>query len=199
MARLVDVRRVVEADPAAFALLVEQMSAPTIAPAVTQAAIVHGAGLNAALAAGFTHVTPMPFPVALFTGLGAALDWLAAEPDLEAEIERLHEQATGIPLLVRDVRAFIRASLRGISLPLAAAALGLSARGLQRRLRAHGITFRAEVDAARVEAAQTRMIKTDATLAEIASDVGLASANRFGDLFRRVTGESPASWRKMRR
>jgi AraC-like DNA-binding protein len=166
---------------------------------VERAAIVHGPGLSGALAAGFEHVSGVNFRAKLFTNIDDALAWLLVSADLAAELERIQVEIAGLPPLLRDLRVVIRTALAGLTLVDAAAKLGLSSRGLQRRLRESGSSFRAEVDAARVEVAQQRMLQSDASLAEIASAVGFASTSHFGELFRKATGQSPGRWRARRK
>jgi AraC family transcriptional regulator len=48
----------------------------------------------------------------------------------------------------------------------------------------------------RIDRARMLMSETSATLLSIAIDVGFASQGAFGAAFRRVTGETPAAWRR---
>jgi AraC family transcriptional regulator len=50
----------------------------------------------------------------------------------------------------------------------------------------------------RIERAQGLMLSTDASLAQIAADCGLADQPHFSKLFRRFAGESPGAWRRAR-
>jgi AraC-like DNA-binding protein len=138
---------------------------------------------------------PGCFPIRPFTELGVALAWLGAPASLEAELDQLQAAAVGVRPIVRDLRAFVRAGLRDVTLSRAAASMGTTPRSLQRRLRDERVSFQAEVDAARIEVAQKRMLESEASISEIALGVGLPSLSRFRQLFRRVTGDSPAQWR----
>jgi AraC-like DNA-binding protein len=50
----------------------------------------------------------------------------------------------------------------------------------------------------RMERAQGLMLSTDASLAQIAVDCGLADQAHFSKVFRRFAGESPGAWRRAR-
>lgn len=52
---------------------------------------------------------------------------------------------------------------------------------------------------ARIKKAQTVLLKSDESLDEIASKVGFADGVHFGRTFRKLTGETPATWRKKRK
>jgi AraC-like DNA-binding protein len=103
--------------------------------------------------------------------------------------------ASGVDPLVGELRSWIEARLGAAALPAAARALRLSPRSLQRKLAESSTTFQRELDAARVRVAQRLLVSKDATLTEIAYDVGCASPQHFSALFRRVVGEAPSRWR----
>jgi AraC-like DNA-binding protein len=148
-----------------------------------------------ALAQGFGAVAPTLFPVGMFAEPVDALAWLDAPPSLAVELEYLQAAALHTTPLLRDMRAQLRGRLRGAALATVAAALGLSARSLQRKLREHGTSFQRELNRLRVEEAQQLLVDSDATVTEIAMAVGSASVHHFGTLFRRFTGVTPTQWR----
>ena len=51
----------------------------------------------------------------------------------------------------------------------------------------------------RMEKAKDALATTDRSVAAIANDLGIATAQHFATLFRRETGMSPTAWRKRHR
>lgn len=81
-----------------------------------------------------------------------------------------------------------------------ATAAGISSRSLQRHFTSElGCSPWSEVLRQRVEAARTLLAGTDATLAEVARQVGFAEADRLSAAFRRFVGCTPGRWRTLRR
>lgn len=76
--------------------------------------------------------------------------------------------------------------------------LGLSTRSLQRALADWGTTFSDERDRSRVLHAQDLLRDPDAKLDAVAAAVGCGDRRSLNRLFRRVTGESPAEFRRRR-
>jgi AraC-like DNA-binding protein len=72
---------------------------------------------------------------------------------------------------------------------------GVSARTLQRRLRAEGLTFKTVVDQARFQVAADLMGEKDLTLVEIAQELSYADQAHFTHAFRRWAGVSPGQYR----
>jgi AraC-like DNA-binding protein len=77
-----------------------------------------------------------------------------------------------------------------------ARALDLSARTLQRRLRAEGLVFRAVVDDARRALAQRYLADPRHTLAQITLMLGFSEQAAFQRAFRRWTGVTPGEFRR---
>jgi AraC-like DNA-binding protein len=145
------------------------------------------------------------FPAALFTDGAEAFRWLKRpRGDVERGlVDATLAQALGVPPLLRGLRDWLSAQLQEGAAPPsvlgAARSLGLSPRSLQRHLHEAGTRFRAEVDRARVRAAEGLLIDGDAKLEAIARQVGCASLSHFSTLFRRATGEAPSDFRQRRR
>lgn len=148
---------------------------------------------------------PVAFEQA-FSGVevaNAALD--APLPQADAQLARLHRQYAQAQLLalttpddlVRTTRDWIAQHLAGgrPDRAAAAAALGLGARTLARRLKAEGTSFAALHDAARRDAALAAVARGEHSLAAIAQQLGFAEPSPFWRAFRRWTGATPAAWR----
>jgi AraC-like DNA-binding protein len=95
-----------------------------------------------------------------------------------------------------QLRAQLEARPGALSLPQAAKALGVTERSLQRWLKSWDTTFKAEQNRAQVQVAQQLLARSDAPLAQVASQVGCASLSHFSALFRRLTGATPSHWRR---
>lgn len=76
-----------------------------------------------------------------------------------------------------------------------AAALGMGARTLQRRLSDKAQSFQGLVDLARRELAQQLLVETDYSLAEIAFLTGFSEQSGFTRAFKRWSGQTPRSYR----
>ena len=77
-----------------------------------------------------------------------------------------------------------------------AGSLGMSERTLQDHLRRAGTSFRRESNEALVRAARELLENSDASLTEIAIDVGCASLQHFSTVFRKVAGVTPSEYRR---
>jgi len=207
-ASLIDASRIEGSDAGSFRRLERYMIdfAEPLRRQVSRLALVRPSGLSGAMVAGVYEVVPRPYPVQLFDGVDAAVAWLVAEGDLDmpaAEAVRtvtsLYDEAIGATPMVARLRALLEARLTGVDLAAAARALGTSERSLQRRLREADTSFSNELGAARVRVAQRLLLSGDAPLTEVALEVGCASLQHFGVLFRKTTGQSPSAWRDRER
>lgn len=195
---LVDTRRLVAGDPDVFALLTEYVRTnfAALARQVTRLAIVRPPGVAGATVAGFFVVQDPPYPVKVFDDVAKAAAWLGASAGFVGELEEAVAAASGVAPVIAELRAWLEGRLADAALPVAARALRLSARTLQRKLAEAGTTFQKELDAARVRVAQRLLVAHGATLTAVAYDVGCASPQHFSALFRRVVGEAPSKWRQ---
>ncbi len=201
-ARYFDIRRI-EPDVTAFGAFAGRIReyAPLLGNLVSEVAIVHNGGLVEAMAKGFPLVATAPFRLEFFVDPAAARLWLGfgQRPLLVRELDELQARAIGTTPVLRDLRAELGASIQHATLRTVAAALGLSARSLQRRLTDENVSFQEELACARVERAQRLLLETDATIQEVCRQVGCASTHHFTVLFQKTTGLTPSRWRAHRR
>ena len=78
----------------------------------------------------------------------------------------------------------------------AARQLGFSVRTLQRELSVHGLDWSQLLDGVRLRHA-TRLLLSEMPLAEIARELGYTDQPNFGRAFRRWTGATPRSYRRL--
>ena len=102
--------------------------------------------------------------------------------------------------LIQRVEDYLRgATPNGFSLARCASALGLSARALQIKLCACGVSFSDLLRQQRAELAQTYLASGDLMLDEIAHRLGYAEQTSFGRAFRRWTGFTPGEYQARKR
>jgi AraC-like DNA-binding protein/mannose-6-phosphate isomerase-like protein (cupin superfamily) len=142
------------------------------------------------------------------------LEWLAAEHPLHHPSQFVFAEAMAVSLLTEfgqlqrfeevdlaeKVRRFAGLHLsEDLSLDDLAAISGLSKYHFARRFRSlSGETPMAMVNRLRVERARMLLYQTDDGLETIASAVGFADASALSHAFRRLTGVSPGSLRRIR-
>lgn len=93
-----------------------------------------------------------------------------------------------LPRLLADGRA---------TLPIAARALHVSPRTLQRRLAAHNISWQTFLDQARARLAQEYLGDTSLSLSDVALLLGFSEQSAFNRAFRRWTGSTPGRERRL--
>lgn len=195
-ASLVDVRHLEAGDPRAFAVITRylRMNFAAFRRQVTRLALVRPPGLLGATVAGFYQVEGAPYPVRVFDDLPAASAWLRAA-ELAPALDAAITEASALSPVVLQLRRWLDAHLDDATLERAARAVSRSPRSLQRDLTDARTTFHRELDAARIRLAKRLLAESDSAVTEIAYDVGCASPQHFSTLFRRVTGETPSTWR----
>ena len=77
----------------------------------------------------------------------------------------------------------------------AAKILGISSRGLRRKLEQSGTSYQKLLDAVRLNMATKLLKDTDAPISSISYELGFENASDFGRAFRRWCGQSPSSFR----
>jgi AraC-like DNA-binding protein len=160
-------------------------------------AIVRGTGMLAAATEGIFSLLKSGHNVRLFDVTREAFDWVR-QPEgtaARAEIVAAVDRATSVPPEVRRLREFLFANLRSARIASAARALGLSERTLHRTLKAARTGFRAELNRVRVDEARRLLAESDEKIDAIARAVGFASHAHLATAFKRLTGETPSSYR----
>ena len=136
----------------------------------------------------------------------ASLDWPVRRDagDLEGFLEgapgkiaMLYRRDREIARAVRDLLA--RSLASPPSLDDAARTLGISARTLHRRLDEEGTSYRDLKDGVRREVALARLEKSDASIAEIAAELGYSEPSAFFRAFQGWTGVAPTVHRRRSR
>lgn len=146
-----------------------------------------------------TH-TAVVFPAA-FLDLPLAQADAQLRQLLDAQAERqLQELREHAPELVAVATATRRAVESGrYTLAAVARELGCSPRTLQRLLARHGTTFQTVLDETRRRLAEELIRAPHVSLAEVAFVLGYSEQSAFQRAFKRWTGYSPGTWRRLRR
>jgi AraC-like DNA-binding protein len=167
---------------------------------VTRLALLRATGVTGAIVAGFYAMIQRFCPVRVFTEPEPALIWLGRGVDISlfAKIDALRNEVVASAPIVNELRALLDRDPRA-TLVRIASEFRMTERSLQRRLGEAGTSLRDELNLAKVRAAEIRLATTDASLTEIAYDVGCSSAQHFSTLFRKVAGETPSAWRARHR
>lgn len=163
-------------------------------------AFVRNTGLIGAAVSGFYPVLDVQFESRVFTELRSACAWLDAPDELADTVERLIAEAISGSVLLDRMRAWLaaRTDMR-TSIEVAGRWAGVSTRSLQRHLHDAGTTFKTELDRARLAMAKHLLLETDLKIAAVAVRIGSSSEANFISFFRRLTGVSPAEWRRQNR
>lgn len=127
-----------------------------------------------------------------------------ADPSL-CELIEFHAQRVLVRLpggdddFLAQVRRVLNAALRSGDAKVSAVAreLAMSERSLQRRLNAHGTSFREVLDEVRSELALRLLGQNEVDVREVAFLLGFSEPSAFYRAFRRWTGRTPATYRKL--
>jgi AraC-like DNA-binding protein len=120
---------------------------------------------------------------------------------LQAQAEEAMARLPAIADVALDVRRAVTSRIAGDDTRIEAIArsLGTSARSLQRRLTAAGLSYRQLLDAARREAAERYLSDSRLSIGEIAYLLGYSEAAAFNRAFRRWRHERPHAFRQRQR
>ena len=196
--KVFDVRFVSRIREDTFARLVERVRSRQPVPReVRKQVLLAPDGVASAVVHGFWNLVPSRHPWHVTGSDADGFAWLGREAmcgGVAAMIAHLRE---GEPLA--RLRRWLALHLTGAELDVAAAAIGLAPRSLQRHLRDAGTSFRAEVRAVRLEEARRLLLAPDAKIDAVAAAVGCETASSFVRMFREAHGETPAAWRDRHR
>jgi AraC-like DNA-binding protein len=199
---LVDLREMTSIDPDAFQLAMRYVVDHRVAlrRAIKQLALVRAGGVTGALTAGFFSLVKPFGPVRVFTDPHEALAWLglASYADRLDDVGRRFAAAREAAPLLRGLHAFLD-DHPGSTFDEAVRHLAVSRRTLQRRLGELGTTVLAELAHARIRAARKLLFESQASVTEIAFEVGFKSTQHFSRSFRKLTGLTPSAWRQQQR
>jgi AraC-like DNA-binding protein len=202
---LVDTRRVEAPDANGLSVLVKYM-VPRIngfSQTVKRQALLRPEGMTGAVVGGFYSLVSSGYPTRAFAEPLEALAWLGRPLDeaqsLMNTLNDLVMQVMGQSPVLGELHRVLRNRLVGANLAEISRELGMSERTLQRRLREAGTSFQTELNTVQVRTAQSLLLGSDAKLTAVAVEVGCASLQHFSSLFRKMTGESPSSWRARHR
>jgi AraC-like DNA-binding protein len=198
-----DGSRIESIDGAAFDVIVRYLrdKLPTYAATVRRQAIVHPPGLPGAAIAGILPTIGIYYQWRIFSEARDGFRWLDRR-DADDTCDRVATLATrlsGVSPWRRVIAELLRDTPDDVTLAHVAKKLGRSDRSLQRDLQQAGSSFRAELEAARVELARALLVDTDLKIDAVARRVGCASAAHFATLFRRGAGETPSAYRERHR
>src|SRR5215212_6441678 len=96
--------------------------------------------------------------------------------------------------LVKCVRAILQKEMGHCLAVDIAKRLGVNPRTLERHLSYQGTTFREISRQVQLQASQ-RLLKTGASVSDVAKALGFSEISAFTRAFRRWSGETPSSWK----
>jgi AraC-like DNA-binding protein len=117
-------------------------------------------------------------------------------------LEHYIRAALDTPYVGDELTLALRRSLSGLPstaggiLTSAAKDLGMSRRGLQRKLAARGTSFRELVRSVRCEMALTLLSRREISMSQAADAAGFAELSSFSRAFKKWTGKSPRAYRR---
>ena len=165
---------------------------------IRKQAVIVPSGPAATMLAGMVPLLGMTYPMKFFERHDEAVAWLERPDAIEAitEANEIAASARSLTPTVQRLRGWLEGALHDATLDTAAAALGSSARSLQRELHGASTSFTAELQSARVRVATRKLTETNEKIEAIARDVGCVSASQLSALFKKHVGDTPARVRE---
>ena len=160
-----------------------------------------GSAVHQRIFGGVIHYA-QPESKLVFARAHLALPVVAGDDELRRQVEEraqaLLTTLSDEPLELRQLKAVLGTRLAHghATLHHAAAALGTTARTLQRRLTTAGVSFQAALDTVRRTRAEQLLSEGNASLSQIAFLLGYTEQSTFQNAFRRWTGLAPGEYRR---
>jgi AraC-like DNA-binding protein len=168
----------------------------TLATQMVRQAVVRQAGLMDAVCSSFKSLLEPGHELFFFDSMSAAARWL--DPPDRADLELLARALDeGIPhagSITAGLRRWLSTNLEYPSPALAAKALGVSLRTMQRRLNGEKTSFNELLRLERVEAAQRLLVDSPLKISAIALEVGFSSSQQLSTSFKEVTSMTPSEF-----
>jgi LacI family transcriptional regulator len=126
-------------------------------------------------------------------------------PILIPPVGIVHRESTGKrftddPILIRALDYIRKHAADGLSIGGVAKAISVNRRVLQSRYRAtFGVSLRNEILRAQIARARQILAETNIKIIDVAAAAGFTHSGRFAATFRRIVGETPATFRQRRR
>ena len=140
-----------------------------------------------------------PFSCAFFADL-TSIQWRpCCDPTTTLELQASVMDFEANKLLAERVREALRASLsnnRCLTAQQCATELGISVRGMQRRLKTIGLSFTTIANEIRYDLARTRLLHSRDTIEEIGRSLGFSTQESFIRAFTRWSDMSPGEFRR---
>lgn len=136
-----------------------------------------------------------PYPFVVTESPDEAMRRVGLPHDTLAIVDALVDRDIAEPSTITRLRLLLDERQPALPVDVAARALGLSTRTLQRALTQAGTSYGAEVRRARYEVARRLLLETDDKVAEVARRVGI-SESALTELTRTIAGCTPAALRR---
>ncbi len=192
---LVDLRAVEGVATSAFEAFLDFSRArrEQVAMQMARQAVVIASGLMGAICSGFDELANPRHPLLYFDSMDAATTWLAP-PDRSELDNLLAALQTGTSGFSTRLRRWLSANLAEPSPAVAAKALGVSLRTMQRQLKGEATSFYRLLRTERVAAAQRLLADPGLRITTVAQEVGFASSQHLATSFKEVTGMTPSQF-----
>jgi AraC-like DNA-binding protein len=167
-----------------------------LARQMVRQAVVRPVGLMDIVCSSFKSLLQPGHELFFFDSVSEAARWLDGpdRDDLELLASALEEGTLHAGSVTADLRGWLSTNLEDPSPALAAKALGVSLRTMQRRLNGEKTSFNELLRLERVEAAKRLLLDARLKIAAIALEVGFSSSQQLATSFKEVTTMTPTEF-----